>query len=129
MINIIINDSWRKKNNVTIRGNGKIYDIYEHNSGILAKRYGFTDELTLTEKDYKRYCNLTRKVSHNSKNKAIIITNCTACGPVFGNIVPGSKHVVIKAPANYKDDNKGVWVMGVGEPVKILNNEFRYVED
>lgn len=60
----------------------------------------------------------------------IKITNCKAFGEMFKNLTPGSIHEVIEAPKEYKNSKiKGVWVMGVGEPVKVLDNEFEYVKE
>ena len=56
--------------------------------------------------------------------RKIKITHCEAFGIQFENLVDGSIHEVIKTPSGYKNDSKGVWVMGVGEPVKVLNREF-----
>jgi len=58
--------------------------------------------------------------------KRIRITRCEGVGRIFGNITSGSEHVVIDPPAG-KDDKRGVWVMGVGEPVLVLHREFYYV--
>lgn len=59
--------------------------------------------------------------------KEIEIINCKGCGEHFANLVPGSKHLVINPPKPYKKDSAGVWVMGNGEPVKVLNGEFKIV--
>lgn len=56
----------------------------------------------------------------------IKIVSCDAFGPAFNNLKPGSVHKVIDTPSE-EDDSKGVWVMGVGEPVKVLLNEYEVV--
>jgi hypothetical protein len=63
------------------------------------------------------------------KTKRIRIKYCTAFGEAFGNLTHGSEHDVIKPPAHYKNDKKGVWVMGVGEPVKVLNGEYETLQN
>ena len=63
------------------------------------------------------------------KPKRIRIKYCTAFGEVFKNLTPGSEHNVIKPPPLYKNDRKGVWVMGVGEAVKVLNGEYEVIEE
>lgn len=60
------------------------------------------------------------------EKKRIRITRCEGVGRIFGNITSGSEHVAIDPPAG-KDDKRGVWVMGVGEPVLVLHREFYYV--
>lgn len=54
----------------------------------------------------------------------IKITFCNAQGGQFANLTPGSEHEVIDPPKGHKNDNRGVWVMGVGEPVKVLKREY-----
>jgi len=54
----------------------------------------------------------------------IKITRCTASGPAFKNILPGTEHDVIEPPAGYANTATGVWVQGSGEPVKVLSNEY-----
>lgn len=56
--------------------------------------------------------------------RKIRIIHCEAFGGPFENLVDGSIHEIIKPPAGSKNYPKGVWVMGVGEPVKVLNREF-----
>lgn len=60
--------------------------------------------------------------------KKIKITFCSANGVVFRNLTPDSEHLVINAPPEEKENSLGVWVMGVGEPVKVLNTEFEYID-
>lgn len=60
--------------------------------------------------------------------KKIKITNCRAVGTPFANLLPGTEHIVIKPPYPKKNDDRGVWVMGVGEPVKVLRYEFEIIE-
>ena len=58
-------------------------------------------------------------------NKKIMITYCNAFGKQFENLTPNSVHEVIEAPERYKKSKvEGVWVMGVGEPVKVLEEEY-----
>lgn len=60
--------------------------------------------------------------------KKIRITECHAVGSPFANLLPGTEHDVIKPPHPKKNDERGVWVMGVGEPVKVLRHEFEIIE-
>jgi hypothetical protein len=55
----------------------------------------------------------------------IQITLCTAHGEKFSNLTPDSTHLVVTPPTGQRNDSSGVWVMGVGEPVKVLYNEFK----
>lgn len=62
-----------------------------------------------------------------TKPERIRITYCKAFGSSFENITSGSIHKVISTPIGEKEDGRGVWVLGAGEPVKVLNNEFEIV--
>ena len=46
--------------------------------------------------------------------------------PAYANLVPGSVHDVVEAPVGENSD-RGVWVMGCGEPVLLLFGEFTYL--
>lgn len=121
-------DTWTKVNLLTLKYGKRTYDLYKHDSGITAKRWGLSDVLSITEHDFKKYSAYTDKYNKNLKGKMISIVNCDAYGSQFANITPNSIHCVIPAPEGNVDDDKGVWVMGVNEPVKILNNEFKYIK-
>ena len=54
----------------------------------------------------------------------IKVTRCTANGKAFSNLLPNSEHAVVTPPLGYRNDHTGVWVMGLGEPVKLLTGEF-----
>lgn len=56
--------------------------------------------------------------------KVLILANVTG-NPVFENLRPGTKHDIIPTPKN----ERGLWVMGVGEPVRLLNSEYKIVDD
>lgn len=115
---------WDKQNLVTIADkNGKHYDILKcKNCGIEGKT---TTLWTIALKgsyssDKVHYCPGQKKVDR------IQITYCHAFGKEFSNLTPGSIHRVIPPPEEYKND-KGIWVMGVGEPVKVLSDEYKKI--
>lgn len=60
--------------------------------------------------------------------KQIKIKYCLAFGFEFDDIRPGSIHDILEPPNDHKHCERGVWVMGKTEPVKIYNKEFEYVE-
>ncbi len=82
------------------------------------------------------------------KKEKIQITECKAFGKFFENLTPGSIHEVLTlqavrrrttilltpgsihevltAPEGGRTEG-GVWVMGVGEPVFVLNGEYKRV--
>jgi hypothetical protein len=78
-------------------------------------------------KDVINNCTQTEDVMRNgNKGRKIIITHCSASGPAFTNITDRSEHTVIETPKEHKPNSRGVWVMGTGEPIMVLNNEFNY---
>jgi hypothetical protein len=66
----------------------------------------------------------------------IQIIECSAVGGIFANLTPGSIHEVVtppkapkeaRIPANYENNDDGVWVQGVGEPVRVLRREYMVI--
>lgn len=115
--------SFEKQNLVTLKDRNGFYDLM-----VCSKcgTKGKCRKLTVIEVPAKYS---SKKVYDcdgvvGEKPKKIRITNCHAFVAKFKNLTPGSEHDVIKPPDPYVDDNKGVWVMGVGEPVKVINSEF-----
>lgn len=62
-----------------------------------------------------------------SPTRQIQITQCNAQGKAFANLTPGSIHEIVPPPKPHKNDEKGHWVQGVGEPVKVLRGEYKYI--
>ena len=60
------------------------------------------------------------------KKEKIQITECKAFGKDFENLTPGSIHEVLNAPEGARTEG-GVWVLGVGEPVFVLDGECKRV--
>tara|TARA_R110000744_G_scaffold195512_1_gene314581 strand:+ start:34688 stop:35083 length:396 start_codon:yes stop_codon:yes gene_type:complete len=131
MYNVNIRESrhdWSKQNLVTIVKNGKNYDEMTcSNCGIKGKRHGFTTVEVSETYNREKAFNCPEAPALKIAKK-IRITFCNAQGPAFANVIPDSVHDVIDPPAEYKNHNKGVWVMGFGEPVKVLSNEYEEVD-
>jgi len=127
MYHVNVKDSgheFEKKNLVTISGRKGGYDmkVCKH-CGIKGNQYAL--ESIQISGSYKSENAFTcPKAPKVEKPKRIKITRCTASGRIFENLTPDSEHDVVPVPVGEKDDNKGVWVMGVGEPVKVLNYEY-----
>ena len=64
----------------------------------------------------------------NKKMGKIKITQMQAVGKAFANLTPGSEHAVVNPPKGQKNGERGLWVMGVGEPVLVLFHEFNRVK-
>lgn len=113
---------WDKENLVTQSGGGKTYDVLKCACGIKGRAYSlYTISIPGTySKARIDRCSLLPK----TETGRIRITYCTASGKAFGNLTPGSEHDIIEPPAG-ENSVTGVWVMGVGEPVKVLHREYR----
>lgn len=115
---------WDKQNLVTLRDRKGAYDaMICRNCGIKGKRRNLA------------FIEVSDNYSHNKVIKCknapdieipltVRVKKCTAVGSAFSNMTPGSVHNVIEPPKPYKNDHSGVWVQGVGEPVKLLPEEF-----
>lgn len=95
--------------------------------GIKGKRPMLADYIICSAQSEKKvkYCN-TIKSTSLFVHKRIKVTYCTAVGNEFNEVIPGSVHYTIKPPIDFYDDSKGVWVMGISEPIKLLINEFNF---
>ncbi len=113
--------SWEKTNLVTKEGK-ELYDTYQcRHCGLKAKMVSF-GILQISERSRKKF----ERCSTAVKATQIRIIQCDAVGSQFANLTPGSLHSIINPPQGY-DNKGGVWVMGVGEPVKVLFREFEYI--
>lgn len=109
---------WNKLNLVT-QGKTRLHDSYRCElCGITGKSY-FIGTISVQE----RYWNKLTRCPGLKTIKRIKVTECRAVGRQFQNLTTGSVHDVIPPPAGENAKN-GVWVQGVGEPVKLLFGEF-----
>lgn len=115
---------WVKTNLVTRRDRKGLYDHYRcKNCGIEGKSYSMG---VIEVPD--RYGSKQALCPNVKKHKKVKVIRCTANGKAFANLIPGSVHSIIDAPAG-QDSSRGEWVMGVGEPVLLLYREFNYIEE
>ena len=118
---------WEKKNLVTVNSRGKMFDeMVCKNCGMKGRRYGFVS-VEVSENYKLENVKLCPKAPKKEIAQKVKVIKCGAQGKAFANLVPDSVHEVVTPPAGYKNDHTGVWVMGVGEPVKLLSNEFTEV--
>lgn len=106
---------WKRMNLFAIVRNGRQFDEYKCElCGIkgLSGRLGYV-EFQGNIKD-----------PYNCKKAPVPLTikiiRCNATGEQFRNLTPGSIHQVICPPPG----KYGLWVMGAGEPVKVLPSEY-----
>ncbi len=88
--------------------------------GLRGKRYTLKEDLVI---DGRFSAEKVGNCSDAEAPQTIKITHCSAHGKVFENLIPESIHKVVPPPEGQNNKN-GVWVMGVGEPVKVLFDEF-----
>ncbi|MBD5231818.1 MAG: hypothetical protein HDS66_06680 [Bacteroidales bacterium] len=111
------------KTNIVTQGKNKLHDSYRCElCGITGKSYAL-GSITVPE----QYRNKLNRCPGLKPIKRIKVTVCRAVGPQFQNLTPGSVHDVITPPAGENSKN-GVWVQGVGEPVKLLFGEFEHLK-
>lgn len=114
---------WEKQNLLTLDSPKGGYDLYKCSQcGIEGRSYklGYID---IPE----RFAHKANECRGIARTGSVKVTCCQAQGPQFRNLTPGSVHDVVEPPQG--ESNKGgVWVMGVGEPVKLLYGEFNYIE-
>jgi len=113
---------FRKVNLVTQKDSIGMYDLHQCTiCGIKTKRSGFSPPISRAK--------CKEQIAVIEIPLQIRITGVQAVNSAFANLIPNSIHETVVPPEPYKDDHKGVWVMGVGEPVKVLNGEFVEVID
>ena len=123
----LTNHTFEKVNLTTIKSKGRLYDLLKCSQcGLTGKRYGISEDITIDGRASYSKINSCPKAETSDKIKII---NCRASGNAFSNITPGSIHEVITPPKGYKQYDKGVWVYGNGEPVKVLFDEFNILTD
>lgn len=118
------NHQWEKQNLVTLTDKRGQYDLMKCKCGLKGKRINF-EQISI---DGRQKSKAEKCPSYTPKEieggRKIIITRCTAHGKVFSNLTPNSEHILITPPEGRSKDE--YWVEGVGEPVRILEGEFKF---
>lgn len=127
ILNLLQNGhDWEKMNHVGKKNRRGIYDEFRcKHCGLRGKSYTL-GLLEIAERDRKKaaMCKGARKFAKSY----VKVTRCAACGKAFGNLTPGSIHKIVPPPDG-KNNSRGEWVMGVGEPVLLLFGEFSYTDE
>lgn len=115
------NHKLEKQNLIIKKSKLGLYDEYKCiKCGLRGKRYSLGASLMV---DGRFSAAKVGNCPNAEKPQTIKITYCPAHGKVFENLIPESIHEVVSPPEGQNNKN-GVWVMGVGEPVKVLFGEF-----
>ena len=107
----------------TKRGPKGLYDEYEC---ALCGMKGRSYKLGLIQISASYRENIFRCKKLTPKRR-IRITRCSAFGDEFVNLTRGSIHTVVDPPQG-ETTSRGVWVMGVTEPVLLFFNEFEFID-
>lgn len=121
---------FEKQNLVTKFDDNMPYDNYRcTNCGLKGRRYGFSEWITVDGRTSTKRLNNCPEAAVPTKIK---VTRCHGHNPAFGNMTPNSEHDVVEPPEEHREkfpnNNASVWVMGVGEPVRLLAQEFTVIE-
>lgn len=131
MYNVNIKESqhvFEKKNLMTIMGRKGGYDeLVCKLCGMKGRSYSL-GSIKIAETYKRENVFLCKKALPFNVAQRVKVSYCNATGKAFGNITPNSEHDVVTPPEGYKNDHTGVWVMGVGEPIKLLQYEFTKIE-
>lgn len=120
--------TFNKVNLTTKVSKGKFYDEYVcENCGIKGKSFDLNTIVFNNNVDINKIYACPNPKPFKIP-KVIKIKYCRAVGSQFENLTPDSIHSVVTPPEGYTNDNKGVWVMGVGEKVKVLRDEYNIIE-
>lgn len=118
---------WNKLNLVGQESRKGIYDTYQcKECGIKGRSYRL-GVIEIPKSYSKKKVDNCLNGAMGKIGTVIRITHCAAFGPIFKNLTSGSEHVVIEPPVGHKEDSRGVWVMGVGQPVKVLAGEYEVI--
>lgn len=121
--------NWEKQNLITIKGRGGMYDELKcSHCGMKGRTYQLG--LVRVSNSYKaENINLCPKAEESKTPQRIEVIYCSANNPAFSNITPKSQHDIVEPPKGESNYYRGVWVMGVGEPVKLLYGEFKEIDN
>ena len=125
-----VKHNFAKTSLVTEKGG---FDYYTcEDCGLKGKRFGFSDWLNFpknVDKNKLNNCTGGKVLQDDFVGKYATISRCTAVGDQFKNLTPGSRHKIVTPPQGYFNGDEGVWVMGVGEPVKVLDREISHISE
>lgn len=104
------------------------YDTYRCKCGLEGKRNSLSPILNITGK-----ASLIAKCPNAKPKEAVTvervrITNFEGCSSEFKNLTNGSEHDVVACPKEHQSKyGSDVWVMGMTEPVRLLEHEYENI--
>lgn len=116
---------FHKKNLTSLKGGVDKYVCKK--CGLTAKSTFLGAPLVSTGKhsaEKVRKCPFAHDKRHQDKPKKVRIKAITGHNPAFENLTPDSEHAVIQNSFSASE----VWVMGVGELVRLLPHEYTVIE-
>ena len=128
--------TWEKTNLITIYKDKQVYNTYQCSCGLKGKRHGLSDRIFIESGnfDFLQQCpnaEMIRTTSPKGVDRFIKIIHCFTSGPQFQNCTDGSVHKIISPPENWSIEAKtsGVCIMGISEPIRLLDNEFKNINN
>ncbi len=119
--------NFNKTNLVTVKGGG---DNYACKCGLKGYRPPFQDSILVVGKAklINEPCPFSEAQPVKELPKKVRITNFGGHSSTFANLTNGSEHDIVECPKEYKNKYANdVWVMGIGEPVRLLGNEYEEI--
>lgn len=120
--------SFAKNSLVPMKDKYGTFEYYTcENCGLTGKRYDKTDELLIDVIDHPRAtkCDVG---SDPWLGRSVRVTTCAITVGEYAKMKPGTIHVVVVPPEGYFNGDRGVWVRGTQEPIKLLNGEFELLD-
>ena len=124
--------NFQKINLTTLKDAHGHYDLYQCTKcKIEGKRYSLDEWIHLT-KQYStsriEYCDGNIFISDQYLGELIRITDCNATWAKAEDLFPGTFRMIVSPPTGYINGDRGVWIPGKTEPLKILFDEFQLIK-
>ena len=128
---------FEKTNLMTISSRFGSYDEYQCKCGLKARSYQL-GILKIKNSDENKFKNDCPKYVHDLNDesydvgKEIKIIRVSMASSQIKDLTPNSVHKIVLPPEEYKQKYPNsqftVWVMGQTEPVRLLQNEFNFLD-
>lgn len=120
---------WEKQNLITLGTGRKSHDKYKcKKCGITAKSINLA-QVSIPGQFKNKAWNCSNSAESKKAGKKVRVIHCNANGRQFENLTPNSEHYIVDTPQQYVSKKlNGVWVMGVGEPVRLIPGEYTLID-
>ncbi len=118
---------WEKQNLITQKDRKGSCDFYKCRRCGLKGKSRLLGLIEINSNSIKKAKKCPNRIIKNNVGREIEITYCSAVGDAFSNCTSGSKHKLIEPPKD-REDRSEVWIMGVGEPIRLMDEEFKFID-